>query len=104
MKSVFKTFLLSIVLCCYLNTVFEFLDNEKKSNFENETHTYIKQETQNLNFPYTKAVKQLDNLIVSWQTETSFSPLSNDPFSFAEIKNFFPPPERRYILYASLLI
>ncbi len=104
MKSVFKILLLSIISCCYLNTVFEFSDTEKKSNFENENHTYIQQDTQNLNVPYTKAVKQLDNVIVSWQTEISFSPVSNDAFSFAETKNFFHPPQRRYILYASLLI
>lgn len=104
MKSFFKIILLTLISCCYLNTVFEFSDTEKKANFENETHAYIQQDTQNLNVTYTKAVKQLDNVIVSWQTAITFPLIANDAFSFAETKNFSPPPKRRYILYASLLI
>ena len=104
MKSIFKIILLTLISCCYLNTVFEFSDAEKKANFENETHSYIQQDNQNLNITYTKTVKQLDNAFISWQTEITFPHTDNDAFSFAETKNFFPPPERRYILYASLLI
>jgi len=84
--------------------VFEFSDTEKKANFENETHTYIPQDNHNLNVTYTKTVKQLDNYIINWHSVITFPVASNDTFSFAETKNFSPPPERRYILYASLLI
>ncbi len=104
MKSVFKIVLLTLISCCYLNTVFEFSDTEKKTNFENETHTYIQQDNHNLNVTYTKTVKQIDNEIISWQTENTFPYVINDAFSFTKVKNFSPPPERRYILYASLLI
>ena len=44
MKKGVKIFLLIILSCCYLNTVFEFSDTEKKINFENETHSYINKE------------------------------------------------------------
>lgn len=104
MKSVFKILLLTLLSCCYLNTVFEFSDTEKKANFENETHTYILQDNHNLNVTYTKTVKQLDNEIINWLSVIASPVASNDTFSFAEAKNFYPPPERRYILYASLLI
>ena len=104
MKSVFKILLLTLLSCCYLNTVFEFSDTEKKANFENETHTYIQQDNHNLNVTYTKTVKQLDNEIINWHSVMASPVASHVTFSFAEIKNFSPPPERRYILYASLLI
>ena len=104
MKSVLKILLLTLISCCYLNTVFEFSDNEKKTNFENESHTYIQQDNHNLSVTYTKTVKQLDNDIINWHSLTTSPIASNDTFSFAETKNFSPPPERRYILYASLLI
>ena len=104
MKSVFKIVLLTLISCCYLNTVFEFSDTEKKANFENETHIYIQQDNHNLNVTYTKTAKQLDNDIINWHSVITFPFASNDAFSFAETKNFSPSPERRYILYASLLI
>ena len=104
MKAILKIILLTLISCCYLNTVFEFSDREKKTNYENESHTYIQQASQNLNVTYTKAINQLDNVFISWQTEITFSPIDNDALSFAETKTLFPPPERRYILYCSFLI
>lgn len=44
MKKGLKILLLIILSCCYINTVFEFSDTEKKANFENEAHTYINKE------------------------------------------------------------
>ena len=104
MKSVFKIILLTLISCCYLNTVFEFSDTEKKANFENEPHTYIQQDNHNLNVTYTKTAKQLDNDIINWHSVITSPIASNDTYSFTEAKNFSPPPERRYILYGSLLI
>ena len=104
MNRFFKIFLLLLITCCYANTVFEFLDNEKKANFENETHTYIQQDNHNLTETYTKIVKQLDNEIISWHSVITSPIASNDTYSFAETKNFSPPPERLYLRYSVLLI
>jgi hypothetical protein len=43
MKAYIKIVLLTLISCCYVNTVFEFSDIEEKANFENESHTYIQQ-------------------------------------------------------------
>ena len=104
MKGHFKIFLLILITCCYANTVFEFSDNEKKTNFENESHCYIQQDNSNLNYTYTKIVKQLDNDIISWHSVITSPIASNDTYSFAETKNFSPPPERLYLCYSVLLI
>jgi len=76
----------------------------RKQILENETHTYIQQDNHNQDFTYTKTVKQLDNDIINWHSVITSPIVSNDTYSFTEAKNFSPPPERRYILYATLLI
>ncbi len=89
---------------CYCNLVFEFSDTEKKVNFENETHSYIHQDNQTHSITFVKTVKQLDNAIISWLPEINY-PVSNaNKVRLSQYKYFSPPPERRYILYASLLI
>ena len=104
MKSVFKILLLTILSCCYLNTVFELCDTEKKANYESESHNYIQQDSHSLSFAFSKTVKQLDN---------NFSHILPVNFVAAETVNSFrisygnyfsPPPRKRFILYASLLI
>ncbi|WP_309613091.1 hypothetical protein [Flavobacterium sp.] len=94
----------TLISCCYFNTVFEFSDVEKKSNFENEAHNYIQQDTQTLNTTYSKIVLQLDKVIINEQTETVnlFIVCFND--SNYKTDYALPPPERRYILYSSLII
>ena len=93
-----------LISCCYLNTVFEFSDVEKKSNFENEAHSYIQQDTQTLNTTFSKIVLQLDKVIVNEQTETFNHITFCVSDSNYKIEYVLPPPERRYILYSSLII
>jgi hypothetical protein len=105
MKSIFKTLLLSIVSCCYLNTVFEFSDNEKESNFKNETHCYV-QQTSNKSFEITATQSvPLYDIIFNIPTQFSFpsNQLSLNYISFYE-KYFSPPPQRLFILHSSFLI
>ena len=45
MNLYFKIIIFSLISCCYINTVFEFSDNEEKLNFEKESHCYTYQET-----------------------------------------------------------
>ena len=104
MKSVFKILLFTLISCCYLNTVFEFSDKEKKANFENETHCYIQLDNQTHTFTCVKTVKQLDNVIIGWLPEISIPGGSSNAVGLSQYKYYSPPPERRYILYASLLI
>ena len=104
MKSVFKILLFTILSCCYLNTVFEFSDKEKNANFENETHSYIQQDIQTHFITCVKAVKQVDNVIIGWLPEINYPVSSANEVRLSQYKYFSPPPERRYILYASLLI
>ena len=94
----------ALISCCYLNTVFEFSDIEKKSNFENEAHNYIQQDTHTLNTTFSKIVLQLDKVIVNKQTETVNPITVCVSYSNYKIKYLLPPPERRYILYSSLII
>ena len=94
----------TLILCCYLNTIFEFSDIEEKSNFENETHSYIQQDTQVLNTTYSKIVLQLDKVIVNKQAETINLITVCISDNNDKIKYVLPPPEHRYILYSSLII
>ena len=100
-----KIFLLLLITCCYANTVFEFSDNEKRSNFENETHCYVKQ-TSNQSFEITSTQSvPLYDLIFNIPTQFSFpsNQLSLNYISFYE-KYFSPPPQRLFILHSSFLI
>ena len=104
MKSHFKIIMFILISCCYLNTVFEFSDKERKANFENEIHNYIQQDTQTLNGTYSTIVLQLDNVIVYWQTETVNPVIVCVNDSNYKTDYFLLPPEHRYILYSSLII
>lgn len=105
MKSYFKIILITLISCCYLNTVFEFSDTERRANFENETHNYIQQDTQTISNTYSKITLQPDKVIVYKQTRT-FNPFIvyiNDTSNY-KTDYFLPPPEHRYIYYCSLII
>jgi len=104
MKSYFKIIIFTLISCCYLNTVFEFSDNERKVNFENEAHSYIQQDTQTLNTTYSRIVLQLDKVIIDKQTETVNSVIVCDNANNYKSDYVLPPPKRRYILYSSLII
>lgn len=103
MKKFFKIFLLALLSCCYINTVFEFSENEKKTNFENETHFYIKQEY-NLTQTFSKkAIQYLKNNL-NYPLEFTIS-LIFTKFTYYSFTGeyFYPPPRRLYLLYSSLL-
>lgn len=104
MKFYFKIILIALISCCYVNTVFEFSDNEEKVNFEKESHCYIQQDTQTLNSTYSKIVLQLDNVIENRQTKTVNPVIVCVNDSNYKTDYFLPSPERRYILYSSLII
>lgn len=105
MKKHFKIFLLLLTTCCYANTVFEFLDNEKEHNFENESHCYVQQATNNnVEFSVNQDIPLAD-LILNILPQHNFSAyiLSLSSRSFIK-KNFFPPPNRLYLFHLSLRI
>jgi hypothetical protein len=104
MKSYFKVILIALISCCYLNTFFEFSDKEREANFKNETHSYIQQDIQTLNSTYSKIVLQLDNVIENRQSKTVNPVIVCVNDSNYKTDYFLPPPERRYILYSSLII
>lgn len=104
MKSYFKIIIFTLISCCYLNTVFEFSDNERKENFENEAHNYIQQDTQTLNATYSKIVLQLNKVTINKQTETVNPVIVCVSGGNCKTDYVLPPPESRYILYSSLII
>ena len=105
MKSVIKIFLLTFLSCCYINTVFEFSDTEKKANFENESHCYIQQiSADNADFSVTQnAPFNVLNFNIPNQHHFFTDELSLNSSSFYE-KFFYPPPNKIYLLHSSLLI
>ncbi|SEF84580.1 hypothetical protein SAMN04488130_103147 [Flavobacterium urumqiense] len=101
----FKILFFTLISCCYLNTVFEFSDNEEKLNFEKETHSYIYQNTLNLNISETKTEKKVAVFKSDFQPKIVFYPVIISKAITNNFENKFnQPPQRRYILYASLLI
>ena len=105
MKGHFKIFLLLLITCCYANTVFEFSDNEKETNFKNESHCYIKQTNNNsAEFSVTQSIP-ISDLIFNIPNQHSFSTDAHslNSSSFYE-KFFYLPPDKIYLLHSSLLI
>lgn len=103
MKSIIKIFLLTLLFCCYINTVFEFSDSEKEANFENESHYYILQDNCNTTTLTTKKVQHIDiafyvphllNFSANWTTKH---------FNFFS-QRYFSSPGRLFLLHSSLLI
>ena len=101
----FKILLFTLISCCYLNTVFEFSDNEENLNFEKETHSYIYQNTLNLNISEITTEKKAAVFKSDFQPKIVFYPVIISKATINNFENkFIQPPQRRYILYASLLI
>ncbi|CAA9202409.1 hypothetical protein FLACOL7796_04256 [Flavobacterium collinsii] len=101
----FKILFFTLISCCYLNTVFEFSDNEERLNFEKETHSYISQNTLKLDIPETTTQKKVVVVDSYFFSEITFYPVVLSKTTTNNYQNnFSPPPQRRYILYASLLI
>lgn len=104
MESIFKIFLLTILSCCYINTVFEFSDTEKKANFENESHNYIPQDNNNnkITTPIAKAVKHFD-ITFDNSHQLYISAKCKDKKCKYLYYKYFKPPDKLFLLYTSLL-
>lgn len=101
----FKIIFFTLISCCYLNTVFEFSDNEEKHNFEKETHSYISQNTLKLDISETTTQKKFAVVESNFQPKIVFYPVVISKTAINNFQNkFSQPPQRRYILFASLLI
>lgn len=105
MKGYIKIFLLILISCCYVNTVFEFSDTEEKANFENESHAYI-QQFNNLIFAksVTQNIPHCDiNCDIPIQFHLSAIIPATKYNSFYK-DSFFPKRDKLFILYSSFLI
>ena len=103
MKSVLKIFLLTLLACCYINTVFEFSDTEKKANFENESHNYNHQDNNNhLTTLIAKAIQHFD-IAFDIPHQLNFFAKCKDKICKYFYYKYFEPPDRLFLLYTSLL-
>lgn len=105
MKGYIKIFLLILISCCYVNTVFEFSDTEEKANFENESHAYIQQFSNiTLVNSVTQSIPHCDiNCDTPIQCHLSVILPASKCNSFYK-SSFFSKPDRLFILYSSYLI
>lgn len=104
MKGFLKIFFLLLVTCCYLNTVFEFSDDEKKTNFENESHCYVQEiNNNNVEFSVNQNIPFSEG-IFNTSHQHNFSTILSPNSSSFYIKFFYPPPDKLYLLHLSLLI
>ena len=104
MKKFLKIFLLTVLMCCYVNTVFEFAESEKKANFENESHCYIHQDNSNLTSPTAKTVQHFDIAFViphRLELSANWKDIYFNPFYY---KHYPPPPTSLFLRHSSLLI
>ncbi len=100
-----KILFFSLISFCYLNTVFEISDNEEKQNFEKESHCYTYQETLKLNFSETTTQNKVVVVEADYQFQIVHYPVIVSKITPTNYQNkLFKPPEKRYILYSSLLI
>ncbi len=100
-----KILFFSLISCCYLNTVFEFSDIEEKQNFQNETHIYIYQSALDISTTKIESQKQLNNTLFFATPEIVFTQkYISEIVANYNLNKYSEPPERRYILYSSLLI
>ena len=105
MKGYIKIVLLILISCCYVNTVFEFSDTEEKANFENESHAYIQQfSNQTFANNVTQSIPHCDiNCDTPIQFHLSAITPASKCNSFYKI-SFFPKRDKLFILYSSFLI
>ena len=105
MKRYIKIVLLILISCCYVNTVFEFSDIEEKQNFDKESHCYISQNTLKLNIPETTTQSKVTVFKSDDQPRIVLFPVIISKITTNNYLNeFFLPPQKRYIIHASLLI
>ena len=105
MNLYFKIIIFSLISCCYINTVFEFSDNEEKLNFEKESHCYTYQETLKLDLSQITTQNNVAVIESNFQPQTVHYPVViSKTTTNNHLNKFCQPPQRRYILYASLLI
>lgn len=106
MKGYIKIFFLILISCCYVNTVFEFSDTEKKANFESESHTYIQQfDNQIFANSVTQSIPHFDincNTSIQFHLSVVLS-VSTKCISFYK-NSFFRKRDKLFILYSSYLI
>lgn len=101
----FKIVFFTLISCCYLNTVLEFSDNEEEQNFEKESHCYTYQETLKLDFSQGTSQNVIAVAELDLQPQIVFYPAVISKIIANNYPNkVFQPPQKRYILYASLLI
>lgn len=101
----FKIIFLTLISCCYINTIFEFSDIEEKRNFEKESHSYLSQETLKLDIPKTTTQNKVADVESDFQPRIVLYPVVISKITTNNYQNnLSQPPQRRYILYASLLI
>jgi hypothetical protein len=83
--------------------VFEFVDNEKKANFENESHCYVHQDNNNTTIFTAKAVQHFDIAFdIAHRLNLSTNGTDKNFNSFS--RKYFSPPDRLFLLHSSLLI
>ena len=94
MKKFKKIFLLTILSFCYINTVFEYSDCEKKANFESESHCYIHIDNNDFTTPTVKTVQHFDIAFHLQHLLTiSTNSIDKDNNSFHD--NYFSPPPQK---------
>ena len=105
MKSIFKIILLTLISCCYLNTVFEFSNTEKKANFENETHTYIHAENESQAYT-VKTARHHDDLVhfIDYFHHYLIASEKSNPSVFPFYKNTPPSKSNKLYLYHSVFL
>lgn len=103
MKKTVKIFLLLLISFCYGNTIFEFLDTEKKSNFENESHTYI-QQSHSHDFVKQNVPLGDFNIISNPTFDFGALPISRIKIGLYFCNHFYLPPNKLYLLHSTFLI
>lgn len=104
MKVVVKTFLLIALTCCYVNTVFEFCDAEKKINFENESHCYVQQDNSNHQISISKVLECFNFEFGNIYVINSYRDFKNYHFNLLAFKDYPPPKRQLFLQYSSFLI
>ena len=103
MKSVIKILLFILLSSCYINTIFEFSDNEK-ANFENESHCYIHIDNNDLTIASVKTIQHFYIAFVNphrLEITANWKDIYLNPFY---CKLTATPPTRLSLWHSSLLI
>ena len=105
LKKYFKILLLTLATCCYFNTVFEFSDTEKKTNFEKETHVYIHTEKETIAHS-AKIEKHIDELVqlMDGYHQHLIASQKSSPSFLSVYKNLPSPKSNKLYLYDSVFL